>query len=349
MKLLHLLVVLRAKLDLLRAHQQIVTVFVCCCIGKNDAMSMVAVADVGRNDSQKTTMTSTSLLESAHLFGKEMAKGVDTRVSCPGCEKSLKYGVRLRFLLRENLYWHRGPVSRQSWVVKMTSIVISSCATNRIKRLLWLTVRQSRSCERKLELSFTSQHNLQTLTYTNSHISCCWPALNRNRNHTLLAPEPLETLVAVLKQNKMAAQRLHGSCSCGRFRHIVDLPPQSAGRAELRYDNSSASRTSRPRVRVSFPFPQKLTMLQAHTLPAHSPSGFAYRCHGTLRRRLLSTLTRRTRAFSAALHHTTHRPAPTSSAATAALYCRHGTSAHVRKPSTSACPLVVSWTKTKSC
>jgi len=41
----------------------------------------------------------------------------------------------------------------------------------------------------------------------------------------------------------MAAQRLHGSCSCGRFRHIVDLPPQSAGRAELRYDNSSASRT----------------------------------------------------------------------------------------------------------
>ncbi|OSS53153.1 hypothetical protein B5807_02213 [Epicoccum nigrum] len=40
----------------------------------------------------------------------------------------------------------------------------------------------------------------------------------------------------------MAAQRLHGSCSCGRFRHIVDLPPQSAGRAELRYDNSSASR-----------------------------------------------------------------------------------------------------------
>lgn len=40
------------------------------------------------------------------------------------------------------------------------------------------------------------------------------------------------------------AQRLHGSCSCGRFRHIVDLPSQHAGRAELRYDNSSASRRS---------------------------------------------------------------------------------------------------------
>ncbi|KAH6643205.1 hypothetical protein C7974DRAFT_119497 [Boeremia exigua] len=40
----------------------------------------------------------------------------------------------------------------------------------------------------------------------------------------------------------MAAQRLHGSCSCGRFRHVVDLPSQHAGQAELRYDNSSASR-----------------------------------------------------------------------------------------------------------
>ncbi|KAF1923672.1 uncharacterized protein M421DRAFT_74688 [Didymella exigua CBS 183.55] len=38
------------------------------------------------------------------------------------------------------------------------------------------------------------------------------------------------------------AQRLHGSCSCGRFRYIVDLPSQHAGQAELRYDNSSASR-----------------------------------------------------------------------------------------------------------
>ncbi|KAF9691915.1 hypothetical protein EKO04_009915 [Ascochyta lentis] len=41
----------------------------------------------------------------------------------------------------------------------------------------------------------------------------------------------------------MAAQvRLHGSCSCGRFRHVVDLPSQETRRAELRYDNSSASR-----------------------------------------------------------------------------------------------------------
>ncbi|UPX13128.1 uncharacterized protein EKO05_0003654 [Ascochyta rabiei] len=41
----------------------------------------------------------------------------------------------------------------------------------------------------------------------------------------------------------MAAQmRLHGSCSCGRFRHAVDLPSQQTERAELRYDNSSASR-----------------------------------------------------------------------------------------------------------
>ncbi|KAF2493841.1 hypothetical protein BU16DRAFT_528045 [Lophium mytilinum] len=35
---------------------------------------------------------------------------------------------------------------------------------------------------------------------------------------------------------------LRGSCGCGRFRFIVEIPAQSAQLAELRYDNSSASR-----------------------------------------------------------------------------------------------------------
>jgi hypothetical protein len=58
---------LRADLDFLRGHQQVVTLCGCCCLSKM-VMLMVAVADVGHNGSPKTTMT--SLLESAYLFGR---------------------------------------------------------------------------------------------------------------------------------------------------------------------------------------------------------------------------------------------------------------------------------------
>jgi hypothetical protein len=40
----------------------------------------------------------------------------------------------------------------------------------------------------------------------------------------------------------MATQRLHGSCACGRNRYVVELPTQQMQQAELRYDNTSASR-----------------------------------------------------------------------------------------------------------
>ncbi|KAF2189310.1 hypothetical protein K469DRAFT_748000 [Zopfia rhizophila CBS 207.26] len=40
----------------------------------------------------------------------------------------------------------------------------------------------------------------------------------------------------------MEQQTLHGSCACGRNRYVVEIPAQQAQLAELRYDNSSASR-----------------------------------------------------------------------------------------------------------
>lgn len=42
----------------------------------------------------------------------------------------------------------------------------------------------------------------------------------------------------------MAKQTLHGSCACGRNRYVVEIPVQQAQLAELRYDNTSASRKS---------------------------------------------------------------------------------------------------------
>ncbi|KAF1998598.1 hypothetical protein P154DRAFT_564568 [Amniculicola lignicola CBS 123094] len=39
-----------------------------------------------------------------------------------------------------------------------------------------------------------------------------------------------------------AGQTLHGSCACGRNRYVVEIPGQQAQHAELRYDNTSASR-----------------------------------------------------------------------------------------------------------
>ncbi|PSN66590.1 hypothetical protein BS50DRAFT_369204 [Corynespora cassiicola Philippines] len=40
----------------------------------------------------------------------------------------------------------------------------------------------------------------------------------------------------------MATQTLHGSCACGRNRYVVEMPQAQAQLAELRYDNTSASR-----------------------------------------------------------------------------------------------------------
>lgn len=42
----------------------------------------------------------------------------------------------------------------------------------------------------------------------------------------------------------MASQTLHGACACGRNRYVVEIPAQQGQLAELRYDNTSASRTS---------------------------------------------------------------------------------------------------------
>ncbi|CAO2658056.1 Nn.00g073160.m01.CDS01 [Neocucurbitaria sp. VM-36] len=40
----------------------------------------------------------------------------------------------------------------------------------------------------------------------------------------------------------MATQTLHGSCACGRNRYVVQIPSQQVQQAELRYDNTAASR-----------------------------------------------------------------------------------------------------------
>jgi hypothetical protein len=40
----------------------------------------------------------------------------------------------------------------------------------------------------------------------------------------------------------MANQALHGSCACGRNRYVVEIPKQQTQLAELRYDNTSATR-----------------------------------------------------------------------------------------------------------
>lgn len=44
----------------------------------------------------------------------------------------------------------------------------------------------------------------------------------------------------------MATQTLHGACACGRNRYVVEMPHQSMQQAELRYDNTSASRKWSP-------------------------------------------------------------------------------------------------------
>ncbi|KAF2707245.1 hypothetical protein K504DRAFT_458685 [Pleomassaria siparia CBS 279.74] len=40
----------------------------------------------------------------------------------------------------------------------------------------------------------------------------------------------------------MTNQTLHGSCACGRNRYVVEIPAKENEKAELRYDNTSASR-----------------------------------------------------------------------------------------------------------
>ena len=44
----------------------------------------------------------------------------------------------------------------------------------------------------------------------------------------------------------MAARTLHGSCACGRNRYVVEMPQAHTQLAELRYDNTSASRKFSP-------------------------------------------------------------------------------------------------------
>lgn len=39
-----------------------------------------------------------------------------------------------------------------------------------------------------------------------------------------------------------STQTLHGSCACGRNRYVIEIPPHQVQQAELRYDNTSASR-----------------------------------------------------------------------------------------------------------
>ena len=108
----------------------------------------------------------------------------------------------------------------------------------------------------------------------------------------------------------MATQTLHGSCACGRNRYVIEMPKQQIRQAELRYDNTSASRKYMPCLlcgRVSLDgarhgLPRTLlstkvlsltTIQQDTTQQILSHYGFAYLFHGIPRPRLLSSSTRR--------------------------------------------------------
>lgn len=41
----------------------------------------------------------------------------------------------------------------------------------------------------------------------------------------------------------MASETLRGSCACGRFRYVVEIPREEVEKAEVCYDNTSTSRT----------------------------------------------------------------------------------------------------------
>jgi hypothetical protein len=61
--------------------------------------------------------------------------------------------------------------------------------------------------------------------------------------HSLLASNFFNCITTIITISViMATQRLHGSCACGRNRYVVELPTQQKQQAELRYDNTSASR-----------------------------------------------------------------------------------------------------------
>lgn len=68
-------------------------------------------------------------------------------------------------------------------------------------------------------------------------------ALPRNI-HALQRP-PFTLTQPPSPETTMATQTLHGACACGRNRYVVELPSQHLDQAELRYDNTSASRMSR--------------------------------------------------------------------------------------------------------
>jgi hypothetical protein len=51
-------------------------------------------------------------------------------------------------------------------------------------------------------------------------------------------PKPHQTT----PNHAMATQTLRGACACGRNRYVVEIPSKEIQSAELRYDNTSASR-----------------------------------------------------------------------------------------------------------
>lgn len=98
----------------------------------------------------------------------------------------------------------------------------------------------------------------------------------------------------------MATQTLHGSCACGRNRYVIEMPKQQIGQAELRYDNTSASRkyTACLLCGSCIPFDGSrhglslTTIQQDTTRPTLSHYGSAYLCPGTPLRHLRNSSTK---------------------------------------------------------
>ncbi|KAF9731186.1 hypothetical protein PMIN06_008090 [Paraphaeosphaeria minitans] len=68
------------------------------------------------------------------------------------------------------------------------------------------------------------------------------PSPYSRRKSAAVPPNFLHDLTTPPVGRNMAPRTLHGSCACGRNRYVVEIPQQQTQLAELRYDNTSASR-----------------------------------------------------------------------------------------------------------
>ena len=111
------------------------------------------------------------------------------------------------------------------------------------------------------------------------------PTYTRANSHPLAAPSwatpslrvPPAHAAHTQKLHAMSkpSQTLHGSCACGRNRYVVEIPATESQLAELRYDNTAASRKLRippfqPRTSTQHPLFRHQHHVIYPTPPPHS-------------------------------------------------------------------------------